>query len=84
MECATITIAEPDPLRVTSIVVYEIDEINEPGVVMAEVLVNGVGSGLCNIIWGSIKTESKSVSAGQYYFEYTLPAGTHEICAGIV
>lgn len=84
MECATITIAEPDPLRVTNITVYEIDEINEPGIVMAEVLVNGIGSGTCEVTWGTEGTTSHSVSVGHYYFEKTLPAGTHEICAGIV
>ena len=78
MICKTITVSAP--LAVTALNLYEID----PGVVIADVVVNGDGSGTLEITWGSVNTTTHTVSAGQYHLEQAMPPGTHEVCAGIV
>jgi hypothetical protein len=81
MGCTTIYIAEPNPLQVTGLNVYEVT----PGQVTADVVVNGTGSGTLRIVWGSVTTTTHTISGpGQYYFEQALPGGTHNICAEMV
>ena len=77
--CKQITVAG-NPLRVTALTLYEA----EPGAVIADVIVNGDGSGTLQITWGSINTTTHTVSVGQYHFELAMPAGTHEICAEMI
>ena len=79
--CKTIAVTAPTvPLAVTALNLYEA----EPGAVIADVIVNGDGSGTLQITWGSIDTTTHTVSAGQHHLELAMPAGTHEICAEMI
>ena len=80
MEFTVCELTSSDPLRVTALNLYEA----EPGAVIADVIVNGDGSGTLQITWGSVTTTTHTVSAGQHHLELAMPAGTHEICAGMI
>ena len=74
-------IEEIDPLRISAITVYK---VTDPDMVIADVLVNGEGSGTLSISWGDLGTTTHTINgAGQYYFEKSLPVGTHNICGSI-
>jgi hypothetical protein len=76
-----ISIEEPNPLRISAIVVYE---VADPKAVIADVLINGEGPGTLSIAWGDQGTTTYAINgAGQYYFEKSLSNGTHNICGSI-
>ena len=80
MQFTACELTSSNPLRVTALNLYEA----EPGAVIADVIVNGDGSGTLQITWGSLDTTTHTVSAGQHHLELAMPAGTHEICAEVI
>lgn len=70
-----------DPLRITAINSYD---VSDPEGIIADVVINGVGTGILTITWGEHGTTTHTINgAGQYHFENTMPHGDHQICGSI-
>jgi len=77
MQFTVCELTSDEPLHVTSLTLSE----PVPGVVAANVVIEGAGSGTLQISWGTEETTTHAVSAGGFGYERAMPAGTHEICA---
>ena len=74
--CKQITISAP--LVVTGLSLWEA----ETGVV-AQVVIEGDGSGTLQVTWGTVNTTTYAVT-GSVNVEQAMPPGTHTICVEMV
>jgi len=80
MKFTVCELTSDEPLHVTSLTLSE----PVPGMVAANVIIEGSGSGTLQISWGTEETTTHTVSAGGFGYERAMPAGTHEICADVI